>query len=828
MTPRRWLLLALAGAAILLLAGRAIASLYIDYQWYAAMDALPVWRARVMTTAAMRVMAGVVASVFVFANLYAVRHSVVSLVLPRRVGNLEIGEEVPGRYLLMAVGALSLFLGVLLAIDQGDWADLYLAIGGIPFGESDPYFHHDIGFFVYWLPVERALYVWALISTLLVSAVVVFFYALTPSLRWERGLLHVSAYVRRHLSILAVLLLLLLAWSYRLGAYDVLFEGGGPDRAFTWTDHFVSIPANMGLSVFTLVMAVLVARAGWIGQIRVVFAAITAVLLLSLLLRHAAPPLARRFAEQADPVARERPYVGTRMGFTRRAYATDRIRRLGDDEQFASLNEAARGTSIWDAAALVRAIERTRRTDVAGDEPGWRGSAAGLLAVLVERPALELSGNGEAPWSLTRALAVQLDPRGGVLRVDESGAPVVDDLPVLPPLVYDSAPGYHIISDSLGSIPAAELRTGMSVLAHAWSLQNLRLLFADLPQPRPAIVRRRALRERIDAIVPFFVQGETVTPVVHEDSLYWFVDLYAATASYPLSLRQNVGGAEHSYFQHAGTAIVAASTGRVTIVVDSTADPIARSWHRHFPSIFVRPQDLPVTLMRQRSAAVDGARAQANAFARYGSRGEGFTDARLPAITGADSALADGATTPFTLPSVDGWLSGWSVPTLSGEGILSGIFVALGGVEPSVRWLPASGPPIRWTSILDRLQTATDTAPGMSREGIRVRGPIRAVPVAGSAVFLQTAYDWRPQGAPSVASVGVLAADTLASGPTFAEAVGAPAFAAAESGSLPPEDFRLRVEAVYEAMRAALRAGDLVAFGAAYDTLGALLRRQAP
>lgn len=100
MTPRRWTLLALAGAAFLLLAGRAVASVYVDYQWYAAMDALPLWRARFMTTVATRVTAGVLASVFVFANLYGVRHSVVSLVLPRRVGNIEIGEEVPGRYLL--------------------------------------------------------------------------------------------------------------------------------------------------------------------------------------------------------------------------------------------------------------------------------------------------------------------------------------------------------------------------------------------------------------------------------------------------------------------------------------------------------------------------------------------------------------------------------------------------------------------------------------------------------------------------------------------------------------------------------------------------------
>ena len=32
---------------------------------------------------------------------------------------------------------------------------------GISFGESDPYFGADLGFFVYWLPVELTLYGWA-------------------------------------------------------------------------------------------------------------------------------------------------------------------------------------------------------------------------------------------------------------------------------------------------------------------------------------------------------------------------------------------------------------------------------------------------------------------------------------------------------------------------------------------------------------------------------------------------------------------------------------------------------------------------------------------
>ena len=80
----------------------------------------------------------------------------------------------------------------------------------------------DLGFFVYWLPIESMLYYRTLTTVLFATVVVIFFYALTPSLRWDRGALYVSHYVRRHLAALGAVLLLLLAWSYRLDIYESL------------------------------------------------------------------------------------------------------------------------------------------------------------------------------------------------------------------------------------------------------------------------------------------------------------------------------------------------------------------------------------------------------------------------------------------------------------------------------------------------------------------------------------------------------------------------------------------------------------------------------
>src|SRR5687768_8469723 len=302
---RRWLLIVIGGVALTLLVGRVIAQIYTDYLWYASLGTPEIWRAKIASLVILRLACGIVATLFVFANLYAVRQSVVSLVLPRRIGNLDIGEEVPRRQLTWTAAALSTLIGIALAWSQRDWSSFLAARVGVPFGESDPYFVADLGFFVYRLPLELSLFTWAMTTVLIIIGLVVLLYALTPSLRWEQGGFYVSGYVRRHLAMLAGVLLLVLSWHYRLEMYTVLGSGSAPDGAFTSLDHRVGIPASLLLSLVTLGAGLTVLWAGWTGQLRLAFAALTGVIVAALAARQLAPFIARRAVAERDPIVRE-------------------------------------------------------------------------------------------------------------------------------------------------------------------------------------------------------------------------------------------------------------------------------------------------------------------------------------------------------------------------------------------------------------------------------------------------------------------------------------------------------------------------------------------
>jgi len=451
---RRWLLLLLAGAAAVLLFGRGIAQIYADYLWYASLGAADVWRARYASLFALRFICASAATLFVFANLYAVRQSVVSLVLPRRIGNLDIGEEVPRRQLTWTAAALSLLLGVALAWSQRDWSGFLAARIGQQFGESDPYFAADLGFFVYRLPLELSLFNWTMTIVLIVIGLVLVLYALTPSLRWEQGGLYISGYVRRHLAMLAGVVLLLLAWHYRLEMYTILGNGSSGDGAFTYVDHRVAIPASLLLSLVTLGAGLTVLWAGWTGQMRLAFAALTGVIVAALAARQLAPFIARRAVADRDPVARERGYEATRAGFTRRAFAVDRIVPADSSLTFASLEEAAPFIPVWDDGALRRASDRA----LPGAGVGWSASDSAIIAVVPT-----LVGGGSVAAYLASA-------------TEENGTPAralrPDARPDLPAILVlaDSSARALVVADSSGQIAGPSL---MAPLAQHAGLSDM-------------------------------------------------------------------------------------------------------------------------------------------------------------------------------------------------------------------------------------------------------------------------------------------------------------------------------------------------------------------
>jgi uncharacterized membrane protein (UPF0182 family) len=813
---------ALVTAAVLLIVGRSLAGVYSDYLWYEALGAGALWRLRMNAVGAMRFGSGAAAALFAFINLYAVRQSVVSLVLPRRLGNLEIGEEVPGRFLLGATVALAVILGVLLAMPSDNWTSFALAWNHKPFNETDPYFSQDLGFYAYWLPFESLAWIFTLLVVMVTSIAVVLLYALTPSLKWQRGSLYASAYVRRHMTMLVGVLLLLLAWSFRLDMYELLIDGTGPDHAFTWVDHHVSVTADLLLSLLALSVGLIVLWAGYVGRLRLAAIGILGVVILAVAGREIAPALFAHVGTDQQRAAREQPYIATRATYTRRAFDVDRIVRADSAIGFASLTAALPSLPMWDPPALVRALNAGR---AATDYPmliGWRAAPDGLVAGVIDSPP----GNAtaRAPWTASRVIAADADERGAPIRL-ASLASFGDDAPIDAPIVYPHAPPTLVIADSLTHVAGTLLESFATRFATAWSTQNFRLLVDDLAQPHPTLVSHRDVRDRLDMYVPFFAQGRSVEPLLAGDSLYWAVHLYSATDSYPLSAHYRIVGDDRAFLHHAAVAIVQASTGDVMVVPDSLPDPITESWKAQVPSLFTTWAALPPGMRMQLDPPIDAIVAQANAFGRFGTRGQTDVMRRMPARDGSDTAVV-GDHLPLALPGGQG--TALSIPLVDNSDRVRGVLLGAGSSDGNtLTWLPLDAPGPRWTSVLDRLR-AVDSANIGVRDGQLVHGRVRVVPLRTGLAFIQPTYRWHGSSAPTLNRMLVLMGDSVRS--VAPPLVAGPAPAPVVAGPAAPStaDFHGSVAALYAAMRDALRRGDFAAFGRAFDALGKALdgRRQ--
>jgi hypothetical protein len=140
-----------------------------------------------------------------------------------------------------------------------------------------------------------------------------------------------------------------------------------------------------------------------------------------------------------------------------------------------------------------------------------------------------------------------------------------------------------IVADPQLDVAGQRVGDGIGRLAYAWAYQSLGLLSDTIPR-RARLITVRDVRSRVGALASAFAQGSTAQPLFHADTVYWKVNLYSASSNYPLSDARVLGGAERTYFRHAGTALVNGRTARVSVAPAANPDPIAREWMRAFPN----------------------------------------------------------------------------------------------------------------------------------------------------------------------------------------------------------------------------------------------------
>lgn len=586
-----------------------------------------------------------------------------------------VGDELGYRRLInVGLLLLGLFLAAIMGlILSAQWPLVLRFFNAAPFGLRDPIFDRDVGFYVFELPFYRMLHYWLLgvlvfvvSSTLAVYAVVVV-YELGGSL--ERAVFNLPRRVKAHLAVLGVATMLLVAANHVMDMFELVYSNRGATYGAGYTDVRAQAPALLVMAGAALFAAVLVVSTIFSRGIRPAAAGLALWIGVSIVGGVAFPNLIESFEVKPNQLEKERPYIENSIALTRSAYGLDDVQEQffpADDavstEEVRSSPETINNIRLWDHRPLLDTLNQLQSIrpyygfeDVDVDRYQIQGSYRQVMlsARELNRDYLQQSApswvNQRLKFTHGYGVAMSL-----VSAIAEEGRPqlLIQDVPPRGEFQIERPEIYYGLR---GSLPYVFVKTtekefdypsgdanvestydgsgGVNVgsllprLAFALKFRDGNLLLSSAFRPDSEILFRRNIRERVRRIAPFLLLDRDPYMVVANGKLYWIMDAYTHTDSYPYSeprvcgpnreLRCDAPFLRLNYLRNSVKVVADAYTGETRFYLADPTDPIIQTYNRAFPGLLAPLEAMPSELRSHLRYPEDMFAIQSNIYQVY-------------------------------------------------------------------------------------------------------------------------------------------------------------------------------------------------------------------
>ena len=646
--PRRGLFV--AAFFILLFASGAIARFYTDVLWFEEVGFTSVLWTTLGTQFGLGLALGAIAALVAWANLrlaQAMAPPYRRVEVVGRIDPIDRYREAFGPFVAWIRVGVALFIGLSLGASAGSaWQAFLLWRNRVPFGEVDPQFSKDIGFYVFELPfLDNALgWIWFIvISSLVISVAAHLFHG---SIRPEAGLRGVSSGAMAHISVLLGLLALIKAGQYWLGQYQLNFSPRGVVTGASYTDVHAQLPALKLLAIISIISAVLFLVNIWVRRLSLPFAAIGIWILTAALAGGVWPFAVQKFSVDPQELVRERPFIERNIQATREAFGLDEI----DSQDFAASTDLTgeevsanrplfENIRLWDPAILQLGYAQLQalRTyyqfqDVDIDRYEVDGQIRQVLLSARELSLDDLPDNSRT-WSnehlqfthgfgLVASLANSRTSTGQpdflVKDVPGTFAPGTESLEAEQPRLYFGEvfePGeYSIVNSAQDELDYASqdevvrsnyegtggIDIGGPLRRAAFALRegDPNLVLSSLIEGDSRILIYRNVRDRIRRAAPFLSLDHDPYPAVVDGRVVWILDAYTSTSNYPYAQRFNASESitgpqtgllrgQINYVRNSVKVVVDAYEGTMDLYVIDDEDPLIQAWQKVFPDLFV-------------------------------------------------------------------------------------------------------------------------------------------------------------------------------------------------------------------------------------------------
>ncbi|MCY4116766.1 MAG: UPF0182 family protein [Caldilineaceae bacterium] len=648
-----WLLLPF----LALILFNTVLGFYTDWLWYDSLALTSVFFTRIIASLGLFAVGAVGFWLFF----------VVNVMVARRLNPQGLAET-PVMEVIQSIGVrltpIIVLVGAFFAFFMGTgassaWEELLLFYNQQPFGRADPIFGRDVSFFLFTLPIWQFLRGWLMTATVITLIAT----ALASGIGW-RGW-NAPAAVRAHLSLLGALILLLIAWRYRLDALELVYSARGAVFGAGYTDVHAQLPAFTILVFVTIIAAILLLVNVFLRQAwRAIVVVIVGWVAISALAGNVYPNLVQRFQVNPNEFTREREYIAHNIEFTRAAFGLDNIVDENFDaaseltaDELLSQPDTIRNIRLWDYRPLLQTYNQVQalrqqyqftdididRYDVEGERRQLMLSARELIPDQLEQPA-QTWVNRKLVY--THGYGVAASP---VAEITPDGLPtfVLKDLPVqgilevTRPQIYfgERTNDYVIVKTETeefdyprgegGNVfTTFEGDTGINIggflprLAFAIQFADINLFISQELNSESELLWRRNILLRTQQVAPFLRFDSDPYIVVGDDGhLYWFLDAYTVSGRFPYSEPTDVGTRTlppgFNYIRNPVKVIIDAYTGDMNFYVVEPDEPIAAAYARIFPDLFTSFDEMPDDLRAHIRYPNDLFSIQAGVFRTY-------------------------------------------------------------------------------------------------------------------------------------------------------------------------------------------------------------------
>lgn len=620
-----------------------IADAYTNYLWFGSLHLSMIWRSMAETRAGLG---------FVFTGTFFVAcwlslfvadalapgdiYSAVEYELARRyrssLGRYRVGLRTLVAFLL----ALAVGLGA-----SGQWQHWLLFLNGGRFGLKDPQFHRDIGFFVFRLPFLSFLVDWSLVALVVLLIVTAVAHYLNGAIRTSGPAPHVDARATAHLSLILALIALVRAAAYFfVDRFDLDLSTNGLVVGAGYTDVHVRLPALSILAVVSMIAFALLTYNVYHRSWTLPAVAVGIWAFIAVAIGMVYPAMVQWLKVNPSQATVELPYLQRNIAGTRAAYGLSKVQPVRFqassnlqpstvEADMPALSQLPLWTprvagSAYDALEALRSYYRISGLATDRYQLG-SGNGESLTPVVIGARQIDSASVPRHSWVAehllyTHGYGVVLSPANavsptgrplfdisGVPSYSTNGAPIVRQ-----PAIYfgaNSSSSYAVVDTKISELdyptshgsaashfagPGGVRLSGFwQRAAFAMRFHDLNLLDSGLITKRSRILFVQDVRQRVAMAAPFLRVDSHPYPVVAGGRVYWMVDCYTTSDTYPYSegAATSVLGpsdglqGQYNYVRNSVEAVVNAYSGSVTFFALQPNDPVLRAWERTYPGL---------------------------------------------------------------------------------------------------------------------------------------------------------------------------------------------------------------------------------------------------